>query len=186
MLQPGQNEAIHHSERPALIPDRRDLLAPGRFPNPRQQLLAGGEIEQVRFQRRSGDIVRRPGRPFANPPLEISQDCIRQFWFLRRHGQVFVTMRHCREQETRLRFPWDDGRPRIASLQKAGRNVHTQAALEFLARRAVALVAILSEDRPDFLFEKFHLGSRGPNARRQKRRRECNHKSCVERSSAHA
>ena len=84
-------------------------------------------------------------------------------------------MRHRGNEQARIRLSHRNARPSIATAQQHGAIVCAQPAFDVLARRTVALIAVLDEDRTYPLFEKLDVCGDGLSVRRPQSR--CDHKS---------
>ncbi len=98
-------------------------------------------------------------------------------FFLGRHLEIVVGIRKRLEQKAVAGFAGNEGRPVFAALFPAGARVEREAALGFVFRVAVALIAALREQWPDLLLEEIELlfgglrGSEGNGCRREERQR---------------
>ena len=108
----------------------------------------------LRFER----AVARIGRAHFHPRHEVGDDRVRQLRLLRRHGRVGVLVPHGLDELARVRLAGDDsGLPAVAASLPARARVEKQPGLQLFRLRAMALVAVLHEHRPDLLLEELHL-----------------------------
>ena len=98
----------------------------------------------------------RIGRAHAHPGDEIVHLRRREL-SLGRHPHVGLSVAHRLDEQALLGIAGDDGRAADAALFPAASPVEGQPDLRRAARRAVALVAVVGEDRPDLAFEELEL-----------------------------
>ena len=81
-----------------------------------------------------------------------------QFLAFGRHLQVGIGVTDCFDQKAILGIARNDRRPGIAALFPATFPIELHTAFDFTLGGTVALVTVVGEDRPDFIFEKLELG----------------------------
>src|SRR5713101_8110237 len=74
-----------------------------------------------------------------------------------RHLQILVRIPHRRNEQALLRFPRNDARSTLASLQQPLATIQNKTAFDLFALAAVAFVAALRENWPDLLLEKLEI-----------------------------
>ena len=135
----------------------------------------------------------RVRRSHFHPRFEIGDLLLGKFaaTFARRHLHVFIGVTDRLDQKAFLRIARDNRRARIAALQHFVARVEQQPAFDLFGVLAVALVAMLDEEGPDFLLKKldactvgFNGSGRGDDASEQQSC--CRQKSCLGDAFLHA
>ena len=99
-----------------------------------------------------------------------------KFFVLGGHLQILVHVTDRLDQETFFQVARHDGRSGIAAFEQGFACVEQQTTLDLFALRAVAFVAVVNEQRANFLFEKINpvgvrrRGSPAAGQRHAKRR----------------
>ena len=143
----------------------------------KRPMILRGVLVPREFAR--GLAVARIGRADFHPLLEVGDHLGGELVLLRRHGHVgiLVLVAHGDEEQALLGLAGDDGGAAVAAFEHRFCGVEQQAALDFLAAGAVAFVATLHEDGPDFFLEKIELREVGRCRRaceiRELQRRHC-------------
>ena len=96
-------------------------------------------------------------RAHFHPGDQIVDLRVGKFLALRRHLQVRIGVTDGFDQQTFFRIAGNDRRARVAAFLPAAFPIELQAAFDFAFGRAVTLVAIVGEDRTNFVFEEIEL-----------------------------
>ena len=100
----------------------------------------------------------RVGRAHFHPGFQCGDFFRRQFFALGRHLEIFIRVTHRLDQKTFVRIARFDGRAGVAAFQQRFAGIEQQAAFDFFAVLAVALVAVVGEDGADLAFKKLGAG----------------------------
>jgi hypothetical protein len=144
-----QHKAIDRRARPVRILHRGQIRLRER---PKRPMLAPLlDVDRARLRR---DLaLARIRSAHVDPFDEVGDDLLRQLGRLRRHLRRSVVLERLDEQAL-LRLTCHQHGPGVAALEHAFLAVEIEARLEFLGLRGMAFVAILTEYRADFAFEK--------------------------------
>ena len=124
-----------------------------------EALIAAHEVERFHGQARFARLERRVVPPWPRrtelDPFRQQSDFVRLQFGVRRHFQRPIIDRL--HQQTFFRIAQNNRRTGVAAFQNIFARIEQQAAFAFFALHAVALVAIIDEDRANFLFEELQL-----------------------------
>ena len=121
-----------------------------------------------------GGLLPGPRRAHADPFLQVGDDPVGQF-FIGRHLKLVVEVDDGSDQETLFRLAGHHHGAGFSPLEKPFPAVEIELRLQLLRPGAVAFVAMLGEDRANFLFEEGELfggGFLGLEGRRSHRGNE--------------
>ena len=158
LLDLREDEAIHRRPAPHAVLDRRHRGLRHGLVGP---VVAGLVGQAGEFGLR--DFLARIGRAHFHPLGQRRDLVVLQLAALlaRRHLQILVLVFDRLEQRTRLGIAGHDRWADLAAFEHAVARVERQPALGFAVFEAVALVAVVREDRADFALEKSGLFRRG-------------------------
>ena len=115
--------------------------------------FAPGDVERVLVGDFRGPAIARVGGTHRDPLGQPVDGLLRKLR-LGRHLQVVVVVRNRLNQAAGLRIAGDDRRAGVAALAEALAGVEQQFALGLAGLFAVALVAVLHQQRADVVLEK--------------------------------
>ena len=126
-----------------------------------------------------------PRQSLADPFRQRGDRLGRDLLVGARHGfdVLHLGVVDCEDQAADLRLAGYDNGPDFAALEDKFAGIETEAGLLFLG--AVALVAIVSEDRADLLFEELDLGGRRGGSHLRGGSREGEEKGAIEKPERH-
>ena len=115
----------------------------------------------------------RPIGPTLDPTLEVTDHRSRQF-LLGRHFQIRVLVAQSLQKQWLESVDGLDGRPGVSSLLDQANVIEPEASFDFFCLSAVALVALLRQDRSNLALEKRLLLCHGSETERGQAR-DCPH-----------
>ena len=117
----------------------------------------------------------RIGSAAFDPQLQIGEFAVFEFP-LRRHLQIAIGVADCLPQVRGIQFARLDGRAGIATRLPASTRIEAQAA--FLLLGAMAVDAVLDEQRADALLKMRHVRSTGGGGERSEKEGTSDHRGC--------
>ena len=113
----------------------------------------------------------RVRRAHLHPGFQIGNLLVGKFPVFRRHLEIGIRVAHRLDQQAALCIARNDGRTIVATSEQTRTRIQPETALYFFGVLTVALVTMLDEHGPNFLFKEFDSVTECPRGRQQPCRR---------------